>query len=58
MRKAKVLLVIAAGLSVAAVSCKAGSGCRGNGRNVGAERLLAPDKKTAKEIKKAGKFRS
>ncbi len=55
----KGLFVIAvAGFCIAGLaSCKAGMGCKGNGRNVGAERLLTGDKKTMKEVKRAGKFR-
>ena len=53
----KVLLVAVVALWIGGVSCKAGYGCKGNGRNVGAERILAGDKKSMKEVKKAGKFR-
>jgi hypothetical protein len=57
--KSKLLLVAVAGFCVATfASCKAGMGCKGNGRNVGAERILSADKKTQKELKRAGKFRS
>jgi hypothetical protein len=54
----KLLLFLGAGVCLAAVSCKAGMGCKGSGRNVGAERILSGDKKTMKELKRAGKFRS
>ncbi len=40
------------------VSCSVKRGCPSNGRNVGAERLLNPDKQTAKDLKKVKKFRS
>ncbi len=40
-----------------AQSCSVRKGCPGNGRNVGAERLLNPDKQTAKDLKKAKKFK-
>ena len=33
-------------------------GCPSNGKNVGAEKVLSGDAKTAKELKKAKKFRS
>ena len=33
-------------------------GCPGNGKNVGAERILSGDKDAIKEMKKAGKFKS
>jgi hypothetical protein len=53
----KVTLFIVLGICVAAASCKAKYGCRGNGKNVGAERLLSGDAKVMKEVKRAGKFR-
>lgn len=39
------------------IGCKAQYGCPSSGRNVGAERLLSGDKKSMKDVKKAGKFR-
>jgi hypothetical protein len=33
-------------------------GCPGNGKNVGAERILSGDKAAMKAAKKAGKFKS
>ncbi|MEP6926859.1 MAG: hypothetical protein ABI834_04445 [Ginsengibacter sp.] len=33
-------------------------GCPGNGKNVGAERILSGDKAAIKAAKKAGKFKS
>jgi hypothetical protein len=33
-------------------------GCPGNGKNVGAEKLLSGDKAAMKAAKKAGKFKS
>ena len=56
--KTRILTIAAAAFCIAAfASCKAGIGCKGNGRNVGAERILAADKKTQKELKHAGRFR-
>lgn len=49
------LLFLAA---ISAYGCRAGYGCKGNGKNIGAERILSGDAKTAKEVKKAGKFKS
>ena len=54
----KLLLVLGTGICLVAVSCKAGIGCKGTGRNVGAERILSGDKKTMKELKKAPKFKA
>lgn len=33
------------------------TGCKTNGKNVGAERILSGDKKAIKAAKKAGKFK-
>jgi hypothetical protein len=50
-------LFIVLGICVASASCRAKYGCRGNGKNVGAERLLSGDPQAMKEVKRAGKFR-
>ncbi len=55
--KKNVLVILAAVMFGAMVSCKVGKGCPSNGRNVGAERLMGDDKKTQKLVKKAGKFK-
>lgn len=39
-------------------SCSARRGCPANGKSVGAERLLSPDAKTQKLVKRAGKFKA
>lgn len=39
-------------------ACVAKKGCPSSGKNVGAERLLNGDKKTAKAVKRASKFRA
>ena len=54
----KLLLVVGTSVCLVAMGCKTGMGCKGNGRNVGAERILSEDKQTKKELKRAGKFRS
>jgi hypothetical protein len=53
----KTALFIVAGLCIVTISCKARYGCRGNGRNVGAEKLMSGDPKAIKDAKRAGKFR-
>lgn len=53
----KIVFFIVISICVAATSCKATYGCRGNGKNVGAEKLLSGDPKAMKDAKKAGKFR-
>ena len=50
-----VVIIIAC---VGMVSCSVKRGCPSNGKNIGAERLLNPDKQTAKDLKKVKKFKS
>ena len=45
-------------VSFAIVSCSSRSGCPTNGRNVGAERILAGEKKAIDAARKAPKFKS
>lgn len=54
MKKSLLVIVIAAAIGLA--SC-AKYGCPSSGKNVGAERVLAGDKKTMKSVKRAGKFK-
>lgn len=51
------MIVVVMCMAVTVFSCKAKYGCPSNGRNAGAEKLLSGDKKSMKEIKKAGKFK-
>jgi hypothetical protein len=53
----KIVLCLVISLCVAATACKARYGCRGNGRNVGAEKLISGDAKAMKDAKRAGKFK-
>ena len=55
MKKTALFIVI--GVCVTATSCKARYGCRGNGKNVGAEKLMSGDPKAMKDAKRAGKFK-
>jgi hypothetical protein len=55
MKKFTLILVVFS--SVCMMSCVAKKGCPSSGRNIGAERLLSGDKQTAKDLKKAGKFK-
>ena len=55
MRKLFLLATIVALLT--AVSCRVEKGCRTNGKNIGAERLLSGDPQALKAAKKAGKFK-
>ena len=59
------LLVVGLGLVMLLTSCRLWNnlfrpkyGCPGNGRNVGAEKVLSGDPETMKALKKARKFRS
>jgi len=54
----RIIVIVATFSCTCAFSCTPGKGCRGNGKNVGAERILSGDKKALKEAGKAGKFRS
>ena len=55
----KVFVIVAAALGcLTMVACKTGQGCPSNGKNVGAERLLNPDKKQAKALKRVKKFKA
>lgn len=54
----RIILITGAFICFAATSCKTGYGCSGNGKNVGAERVLTGDAKTMKALKRAGKFKS
>ena len=54
MKKSLLLIFIATCVGLS--SC-AKYGCPSSGRNVGAEKLLSGDKKTAKAVKRAGKFK-
>jgi hypothetical protein len=57
MRKATRFTLVAACVSMI-FSCSVKRGCPSNGKNIGAERLLNPDKQTAKDLKKVKKFKS
>jgi hypothetical protein len=55
----KLLTAIAiSAMCVIFMSCSVGKGCPGNGRNVGAEKILSGDPQAIKDMNKARKFRS
>lgn len=53
----KMSLIILTAFAAASISCKVRNGCPGNGRNIGAERILSGEPKALKETKKAVKFK-
>lgn len=55
MKKNLLLLCIVA---YCFTGCAVKYGCPASGRNIGAEKLLSGDPKVAKQVKKAGKFKS
>lgn len=54
----KNLLIYLLVIGVMGSSCASNRGCPANGKSIGAERLLSPDAKTQKLVKKAGKFKA